>query len=526
MKIFNLSINHFKVYYFGLILVAICLPISKFALSVSMIFILANWILEFNFKEKLQRLKPDKSILIFTGVFIVHIIWLINTKNFGYAFHDIGNKAILLLFPIIIGTSEKLNKYQIKVILIWFSIAVVTSSLISTSILTGIIYYPIQDIRDISAFMSHIRLSLLINFSIFSLAYILFSKEYSLKRSEIIIYTIMVLWLSIFLFLLKSFTGIIIFILLVLIVPGYYSFKIKDIVPKMFLQVGLITIFLLSASYLTHSISKFYSVKKVDIDKLDKLTQSGNEYSNTFEQRQIENGNYVWIYFCQKELIQEWNNRSLIKYNEKDQQDHIIKNTLIRYLTSKGYRKDSVGVSKLTEADIQNIEAGIPNYIFANRYKLFPKIYEAIWEIDAYRKGFNNYGSSITQRLGFLKTASEIIKDNFWFGVGTGDVQDSFDKYYEIGNSPLPIENRHRAHNQFVTFLLTFGIVGFIIIVFSLFYPVFKSKLNPKYFLIILLAIVLLSFFNEDTLETQIGVTFFSYFYSLFLFGFKTKIKN
>jgi len=336
----------------------------------------------------------------------------------------------------------------------------------------------------------------------------------------------MILWLSVFLFLLKSFTGIIIYVLLILVISGYYSFKIKDIVPKLFLQVGIITIFLLSSSYLTHSISKFYSVKKLDIDKLDKLTQSGNKYSNTFEQGQIENGNYVWIYFCQKELIKEWNGRSSIKYNEIDKQNHIIKNTLIRYLTSKGYRKDSVGVSKLTEADIQNIEAGIPNYIFENRYKLYPKIYEAIWEIDAYKKGFNNYGSSITQRFEFIKTASEIIKDNFWFGVGTGDVQDSFDKYYEIGNSPLPIENRHRAHNQFVTFLLTFGIFGFIIIVFSLFYPVFKSKLKPKYFLIILLAIVLLSFFNEDTIETQIGVTFFSYFYSLFLFGFKTKIKN
>jgi len=526
MRIFNLSFNHFKIYYFGLILVAICLPLSKFALSISMLFLLSNWILEFEFKAKWNRLKNNKSILIFTSIFIVHLLWLLNTKNFGYAFHDIGNKAILLLFPIIIGTSEKLNMNQIKVILVWFSVAVVSSSLISASILTGIINYPITDIREISVFMSHIRLSLLINFSIFSLAYILFSKDYNLKRAEIIAYLIMIFWLSLFLFLLKSFTGIIIYILLVIVVSGFYSFKIKDIVPKLFLQLGLITIILVSASYITHSISKFYSVEKVDITKLEELTPSGNMYYHTFEKEQIENGNYVWIYFCQKELIEEWNSRSSIKYNEKDKQGHIIKNTLIRYLTSKGYRKDSVGVSKLTNTDIQNIEAGIPNYIFANKYKLYPKIYEAIWEIDAYKKGFNNYGSSITQRFEFLKTAKHIIKDNFWFGVGTGDVQDSFNIYYELNNSPLPEKNRLRAHNQYVTFLLTFGIVGFIIIVFSLFYPVFKSNLNPKYFLIILLAIVLLSFFNEDTLETQIGVTFFSYFYSLFLFGFKKEIKN
>ncbi len=506
-------------------MVAICLPISKFALSISMLFLLSNWILEFEFKAKWNRLKNNKSILIFTGVFFVHLIWLINTKNFGYAFHDIGNKAILLLFPVIIGTAEKLNKQQIKVILIWFSLAVISSSLLSTSILTGIINYPIQDIRDISVFMSHIRLSLLINFSIFSLAYILFSKDFHLKKTEIVIYTIMILWLAVFLFLLKSFTGIIIFILLLLIVSGYYSFKIKDIVPKLFLQVSLITIFLLSASYLTHSISKFYSVQKVDIEKLEKLTQSGNKYYHTLEKGQIENGNYVWIYFCQKELIKEWNSRSSIKYNEKDQKDHLIKNTLIRYLTSKGYKKDSVGVSKLTKIDIQNIESGIPNYIFADKYRLYPKIYEAIWEIDAYKKGFNNYGSSITQRFEFLKTASDIIKDNFWFGVGTGDIQDTFNKYYEKNKSPLPIKNRLRAHNQYVTFLLTFGLVGFVIILFSLFYPVLKLNQYNKYYIMVLLAIILLSFLNEDTLETQIGITFFSYFYSLFLFGYKKEIK-
>ena len=526
MRIFNITFNHFKLYYFGLILLAICLPVSKFALSISMIFLISNWVLEQEFKKKWEKLKNNKSLLVFTGIFFVHILWLINTENFGYAFHDLGNKAILLLFPIIIGTSKKLNALQIKTILIWFSLSVVSSTLISTSILTGIINYTIHDIRDISVFMSHIRLSLLINFSIFSLGYIIFSGEYTNKRNEIIIYSLIIVWLIVFLYLLKSFTGIIIFFTLILMIPGYFSFKIRDIVPKLFLQLALITIFLITASYLTHSISKFYSIEKINIDVLERYTQSGNLYSHTLEKGQIENGNYVWIYFCQKELKKEWNNVSLVKYNEKDQKDQLIKNTLIRYLTSKGYRKDSVGVSKLTRMDINNIESGLSNYIFADKYAIYPKLYEAIWGIDAYRKGFNDAGSSITQRFEFQKTAINIIKNNFWFGVGTGDVQDSFNTYYELNNSPLPLHNRLRAHNQFITFFLTFGIVGFIIIFFSFFYPIIKTKVYGKYFLLILLTIALLSFINEDTLETQIGITFFSYFYSLFLFGYKNEFKT
>ncbi|MBU8892215.1 MAG: O-antigen ligase family protein [Bacteroidales bacterium] len=525
MRIFNITFNHFKLYYFGLILIATCLPLSKFALSISMIFLISNWVLEQEFKKKWEELKNNKPILIFTGIFIVHIIWLINTVNFVYAFHDLGNKAILLLFPIIIGTSKKLNIRQIKIILIWFSLAVIASTLISTSILTGIINYPIMDIRDISIFMSHIRLSLLINFSIFSLGYILFSGGFKNRKVESAIYSLIIVWLIVFLYLLKSFTGIIIFFVLLFVVIGFFSFKIRDIVPKLFLQLALITIFLVSASYLTHSISKHYSVKKINIDKLEKYTQSGSLYSHTLEKGQIENGNYVWIYFCQKELIEEWNNISEVKYNEKDQKGHLIKNTLIRYLTSKGYRKDSVGVSKLTQVDIYNIESGLSNYIFEDKYAIYPKIYEAIREIDAYKKGFNIVGSSITQRFEFWKTAAGIIKNNFWFGVGTGDVQDSFDIQYELDNTPLPLGNRLRAHNQYVTFFLTFGLVGFSLLLFSMLYPVFKLRAFYNYLFMVFFIIALLSFINEDTLETQIGITFFSYFYSLFLFGYKTNLK-
>jgi hypothetical protein len=36
----------------------------------------------------------------------------------------------------------------------------------------------------------------------------------------------------------------------------------------------------------------------------------------------------------------------------------------------------------------------------------------------------------------------------------------------------------------------------------------------------------MLSMFTEDTLENQIGVTFFSYFYALFLFGNGFKLKK
>ena len=87
-----------------------------------------------------------------------------------------------------------------------------------------------------------------------------------------------------------------------------------------------------------------------------------------------------------------------------------------------------------------------------------------------------------------------------------------FAKQYNKMNSPLSKRWRLRAHNQFVTFFLAFGFFGFLIILFSIFFPIINEKKYTDYFLMVFLVIALLSMLNEDTLETQAGVTFFSYF--------------
>ena len=175
------------------------------------------------------------------------------------------------------------------------------------------------------------------------------------------------------------------------------------------------------------------------------------------------------IYICEVELRNEWNKRSTYYYDGKDKKGQNISQTLIRYLTSKGLRKDSIGVSKLTKEDIGLIEDGYSNYIFKRKLGIYPRIYQILWEIDTYKKQGNPSGHSITQRLEFQKNAIQIIKKNFWLGVGTGDVQQAFNIQYNISNSPLAQRWRLKAHNQLITFFLTFGVFGFLWRGFGLF---------------------------------------------------------
>jgi O-antigen ligase len=138
-----------------------------------------------------------------------------------------------------------------------------------------------------------------------------------------------------------------------------------------------------------------------------------------------------------------------------------------------------------------------------------------------FRKGGNPSGHSVTQRLLYLEAAAGIIRQHWLAGVGTGDILDAYHDYYRDTNSILTEKWRLRAHNQYLTFVVTFGIIGFLWIMLSFILPVFREDKWGNYFFIMFFLIGFLSMLNEDTLETHIGISFFAFFYSLFLLGQK-----
>jgi len=511
----------FRNYYLILILLAASLPLSIFTTSMAEVLLFINWIAEGNFPGKWKVLKQRKAPLVISFIFILHILGLLYTSDFNYAFHDLKIKLPIFFLPLIIGSSQALNGKQVRTLLLIFSAAVFASTLVSTSIFFGFVDFVYYDFREISIFISHIRLSLMVNLAIFVLSYYGFgggsSPLYSKKFRILLIIT--AIWLAGFLLILKSVTGIFIFLLLVLFLGWKYSARIDSIAPRFIIRVFIITIPLLIASWISHTVGKYYFREKVDFSTLETHTPQGNPYDHYTGSKWAENGYYVWLYVCEDELRQEWNKRSELEYDGKDHMGQHLRYTLIRYLTSKGYRKDAGGVQQMTETDIQAVENGVANYIFLNKYSLYPRIYQIIWELDSYKQGNDPSGHSVAQRLAYMQASTHIIKNNIVFGVGTGDVQQEFNNYYKMSDNPLRAEYRRRAHNQFYTFLITFGIVGFVICIFALFLPVFMEKRWGDYLFLCFGIIGFLSMLNEDTLETQTGVSFFMFFYSLLLFG-------
>jgi hypothetical protein len=495
------------------------MPLSIYATSVFQILLLLNWVIEGDFREKYKRISVDKAFLIYSVFFVVHLVGLLWTRDLDYGLSDIRIKLPIILIPLVIISSKEFSMKELRMILSVFIAGSIFASFASVLALLDIIPVGINDFRNASIFINHIRFSLMIVLSILFAAY-LFIRTYPGESVYLrVFYALAVLWLPAFLIILKSLSGLVIILVLVLLISLSLVKNMQDRALRFMLNVFILFIPLFAIIYIGNSISRFYSFEEVNVEELDHVTIEGNKYVHDLNSKETENGHFVWINICTEELEREWDKLSDFSYKGKTSNGDDLRFTLIRYLTSKGLRKDAVGVNRLTNNDIHAIESGVANYIYLRRFALYPRIYEVIWEFDRYRLGHDANDKSVIQRYYYLKAGVNIAKENLLFGVGTGDVRQSFDDYYQKVNSHLREERRRKAHNQYLTLIITFGIPGMLICLLAFILPIFIKKRWSSFMLIVFFTTIALSMLDEDTLESSSAVVMFGLFYGLFVFG-------
>jgi len=510
---------HEQVYFYALLLMAVSLPLSIFTTSLAQIILLANWIVEGRFHEKWERFRGNRALWIFLALYLMHATGLLWSTDAAYSLKDMRVKLPLFFLPLIVATSVPLVKQQVNRILLLFTMAVFAASMASVMALAGWLPVEVEGYRDLSLFISHIRFSLMIVLAILTVVYFLFIQRNSLSRFERIVYLVFLIWFPAFLVLLKSLSGIVILGFLAFILMARAVFEIRDPVIRFMVFVPVIMIPLFAIIYLGHAINKYYTFDEMNPEAIDTVTAEGNPYVNRPELMEVENGHYIWLHVCEPELEREWNRVSSMDYSGHTTNGNSIRGTLIRYLTSRGLRKDAAGFSKLKPSEIKAIEKGIANHLYLQRFRLYPRIYEVIWEIDRYRMGYSPNEKSVVQRYLYLEAGWKIAREKPLFGVGTGDVKQAFREYYEEVHSPLNEKWRRRAHNQYLTFMIGLGVVGLVVCLFALVAPLFVNGRQRSFLAAGFMILILLSMLNEDTLETSAGVAFVAFFYAIFVFG-------
>ena len=143
-------------------------------------------------------------------------------------------------------------------------------------------------------------------------------------------------------------------------------------------------------------------------------------------------------------------------------------------------------------------------------------------------KGSNDENKKVTtstdgtgSRILVWKAATEIIKSNFWIGVGTGDAKDKMLEKYKEKEMVTEFENRLNSHNQFLNTFIALGVFGFTALLLCFVVPLYILYQKKMTLAIAFICIVGVNFLFESMLETQYGVIFYAFFNSILLFSSK-----
>ena len=361
-----------------------------------------NWIAAGNLTQKLNTLRTSKIFWVLISLFLLHLMGLLYTSNFEYALKDLKIKLPIFFLPIVFITSPSLSVREFRSILKVLLITALLSSIYGMYYYLHYFQVTFFELREMSHFISHIRLSLLNTIAAFAAFYLLAKNNWRKFSYTNLYYLMAGIWLFIFNGIMGARMGLVVFFILLLLGSIFLVIRHKKIWLAAVLLVLMIALPILS-------------------------------------------------------------------------------------------------------------------YVTLPSIKM--RTHEVVYELQSYQLNQDPNGKSIAQRFVYWNIAWDIFKTAPLIGIGTGDVADAFNSYYLAHPNLLQQQYQHRAHNQWLTILLTFGILGLLLFMLVVFYPLFYKRKYLDYFYIVFFIAFALSLLTEDTLETQAGVTFYALFNCLFLFA-------
>ncbi|HNS41159.1 MAG TPA: O-antigen ligase family protein [Taishania sp.] len=499
---------HSLIQFFSFALIAIGMPTTKVLMSFGLVFAIANWVLEGQFVQKWQIIRSNRTLMLLIGFYVLFIVGVSWSWDTMQGLKDLKSRLPFVFLPLIVATNPQ---QQVKYY--YYLLYLFLATLLATSIF-NVVYFQLylknniyEDIRGMSRFASHIRYGLLIVLGICSACWLQWqAKKWNWG------WTALAIWFTFYTFYSAILSSILALVLVVVVLLFYFLAQWKKSIAYLF--AGSVVVGLGVLLFLVTNIQH----EKIDCATLPAVTENGVPYNHECDKFSEINGKTIFAYYSVIELFHEWQKVSKMDLMRSDKRGGMLRVTCARYMTAMGLTKDKKGFQQLSAQDIRNIEDG---YTYPNERNelLMPRLYGIKYQL------LNNQdpnGHSLLQRLEHWKTSLYIIQHNWLLGVGTGGNQKAFDAAYEATNSPLSPENRVRSHNLFLTYGVSYGILGalfFILLMGALLIKAWKSNnlLN-----ISIVVVLISSFLTEDTVETQLGVTLFGFFIALLFVNWNT----
>ncbi len=502
-------------FFVALVGFVVVLPLSQALVSVMSGVILFVALSEDSWGNKLLRLKKRKYILLIPLIFLIYVVSSLITFDGDRPFYDVQKTLFFLVIPLAFAVGKEIDARQKRIVFYAFASSILLATMITVfrwKFSTDNVNFSVHK----ASLVSHIRFSFQLILIFWFFIYLVKGNFKSRRKTTRILFWALPFYFLLFILFQQSLTGIValgssvVFFMVYLILNTKKKYQIPIILISVLLMV-------LPLVYLVHVINKFYDIEIVNEKNIERTTPDGNQYRHDFKNQTVENGRYVYLYVCVEEMRQEWNKVSEKKYDELGKNGYPVHSTLIRYLTSKGLRKDAEGVKALSRQDITNVENGIANVIYQKKFSIYPRIYQTVWEYYTYRTtGYVDH-QSFSQRIEFSKAAVTIIKKNLWLGVGTGNWRREFAKAFKENNSQLNESLYASSHNQYLNFMVKFGVIGFLLISMIIIYPIIRSKRYHDVLFLTFLVFMFFANFADSNLESHMGSSFFLFFYCFFI---------
>lgn len=100
--------SQFPPYSVAIYLLAFSIPVLKYGIQIPIAILILAWV----FSKKELKPKNLIPILLFSSVYVFHIIGMLYTENFDRGWQDLIQKLSLILFPVIVGTGPKLTEHN------------------------------------------------------------------------------------------------------------------------------------------------------------------------------------------------------------------------------------------------------------------------------------------------------------------------------------------------------------------------------------------------------------------------------
>lgn len=504
---------HLSIQVIAMMGIAAGLPTSKIPLSIGTMLLGLNVILSWNWRQVWKNWISSKFILLLLCYVAFELLSIFWSTDKASAWNLVLQEMPLYTIPLAIVAIPlpKMTYY------VWIVLTFIVAVFLTSFVNVGTYFHwwgnkSYDDIRSLSLFVSHQRYAMMIVMAlVFCVSW--FYRKFTYRWIAVVLAG----WFVYYTNLSQIGTGLLTLsgIVLLLIYFGVKSMKtawlkISLNLFSLVLVIGFVIYVFLQLLPKAHQI-------EITQDSYGTRSANGNLYLFDVKERITwENGYPVQAFLVEDELRSEWNKVSSIDYDlGTDLKGNPIKIILMRYMSSKGLKKDSADFQLMTQADVRNVENGLTSIELTDG-GLKAQLYRVRFQL---HHSNDPNGKSLLERVEFLKAGIKLLKDNWLFGVGVGDLHQAFKNTYKAQHSKLLEENQHITHNQFLTTWIAGGLLCFLS--FCLWWVVQLKVAFQKnaWEWLSFLVITLLSFCIEDTLQTQAGVTFVAFFFAFFCIG-------